>query len=90
VTGVRPPRFTSPMWLARVGAPFLGGWARMTGRRPLYTGDSLRALRSNRRISSDRARSELGYSSRPLRDTVADAFEWFRSAGVLAAPPGRS
>ena len=89
VTGVRSPRFTSPMWLARVGAPFLGGWARVTGRRPLYTADSLRALRSNRRISSDKARGELGYSSRPLRDTIADAFEWFRGAGMLAASPGR-
>jgi dihydroflavonol-4-reductase len=90
VTGMRSPRFTSPMWLARVGAPFLGGWARMTGHRPLYTADSLRALRSNRRISSDKARGELGYSSRPLRDTIADAFEWFRGAGMLAAPPGKS
>jgi len=74
VAGVRPPRFTAPMWLARVGAPFLTGWSRLARTRPLYTADSLRALRSNRKISCERAQRELGYKARPLRETVADSY----------------
>jgi len=87
VTGVRPPRFVAPFWLARLGVPFLTAFARVTGRRPLYTSDSLHALESNRRISCDRAVAELGYTHRPLRETIADAYAWFREAGILVPPP---
>lgn len=86
VTGVRPPRFVAPFWLARLGAPFLTAFARLTGRRPLYTADSLHALESNRRISCERAVAELGYTHRPLRETIADAYAWFREAGMLGSP----
>ncbi|MBI5499901.1 MAG: NAD-dependent epimerase/dehydratase family protein [Deltaproteobacteria bacterium] len=84
VTGVRPPRFTSPLWLAKVGVPFALGWAKLTRTRPLYTFESLHALQySNRRISSERAQTDLGYSARPLEETIADSYAWFREAGML-------
>lgn len=89
VTGVRAPRFVAPFWLARLGVPFMTGFARLTGRRPLYTADSLHALKSNRKISCERAATELGYSHRPLRETVADAYAWFREAAMLAAAAPR-
>ena len=40
ITGVPVPRFVCPMWLARVGAPFITTFDRLAGRRPLYTRDS--------------------------------------------------
>ena len=85
VTGVKPPAFTSPMWLAKVGAPFMGLWAKATGTQPLYTHEALHALVSNRDIRHDKAAAELGYTARPLVDTVRDSVAWFRSAGLL--PP---
>ena len=83
-TGVRPPRFTSPLWLAKVGVPFALGWAKLTRSRPLYTFESLHALQySNQRISCERAQADLGYSARPLEETIADSYTWFREAGML-------
>ena len=84
VTGVRAPRLVSPMWLARVGAPFATAVARVAGKQPLYTSHSLHALRNHQRVSHDKATRELGYTTRPLRDTVVAAYDWFRAAGQLS------
>jgi dihydroflavonol-4-reductase len=85
LTGVRPPRFTSPMWLARVGAPLLEGWARLRRAEPLYTAESLLALRANRNYLRDKAARELGHQPRPLEDSVRDVYRWFAENGRI--PP---
>jgi len=82
-TGIPPPRLTTPMWLARIGAPFVVAAGRITGREPLYTSEALRALRSNRNISTKKARDELGFRARPLEQTVRDTLEWYEEAGRL-------
>ena len=60
VTGVSPPRFVAPMWAARIGAPFVAAWSKMLKTEPLFTSESLRALRGARRISHAKASAELG------------------------------
>lgn len=82
VTGVAVPRIVTPWWLARIGVPFITLWSKLTGTSPLYTADSLRALRNHQNISCDKAQTELGYSHRPLRETLEVACEWYRSAGI--------
>ena len=84
ITGVRPPRLVSPMWLARVGAPFATAAARVVGKQPLYTRHSLHALRNHQLVSHDKATRELGYAPRPLVETLTAAFDWFREAGALS------
>ncbi len=82
VTGVAVPRIVTPWWLARIGVPFITLWSKLTSTSPLYTADSLRALRNHQNISCDKAQTELGYSPRPLRETLEVACEWYRSAGI--------
>jgi dihydroflavonol-4-reductase len=84
VTTKRPPRFTSPMWLARAAAPFATVYAKAAGKRPLFTSASLHALRNHQHVSHAKAARELDYRPRPLRDTLESAYDWFRSAGLLA------
>jgi dihydroflavonol-4-reductase len=86
ITGTPAPRLVFPLWLARVGAPFTVAFARLTGKQPLYTSASIRALCSNRKISHERATRDLGYHPRPLRDTVLDALRWFAENGYLSRP----
>lgn len=83
LTGVRRPRFVSPMWLARGAAPFAAGWARLRKKRALFTPTSLVALRNHQRVSSERARRELGHTARPLDATLRDTFAWFGDHGML-------
>jgi dihydroflavonol-4-reductase len=83
LTGKKAPRMVSPMWLARAAAPFAVGWAKLVQRRPLFTPNSLVALRNHKQISGARARADLGHNPRPLDETVRDAFAWFREKGML-------
>lgn len=76
ITGVRSPRFSSPLWLAQIGAPFAVLAGRMTGTRPLYCGDSLHALRGHQNIDGSKARRELGFSPRSLEETIEDILAW--------------
>lgn len=84
VTGRPVPRRVAPGWLPRLGVPFAAAYAWLTGSRPLYTGESLDALRQgSKRISSEKARQELGYSARPLERTISDAYDWFKQNNYL-------
>jgi dihydroflavonol-4-reductase len=84
VSGAKVPRLVAPMGLARAAAPFAATWARLWGRRPLFTSDSLRVLRNHRHISHACANAELGHNPRPLEETLRDTYQWFRQAGKLA------
>jgi dihydroflavonol-4-reductase len=86
ITGVPANRLVCPLWLAHIGAPFIQAASRLNGRRPLYTGVSLRALKSNRNISHERATRDLGYRPRPFRETLVDTLRWFEGNGQLALP----
>jgi len=86
ISGVPAPSFVCPMWLARIGAPFITTFDRLAGRRPLYTSVSLQALRGHRNISHQKATRELGYHPRPFRETLIDTLRWFEETGRLAHP----
>jgi dihydroflavonol-4-reductase len=58
-------------------------WGRMTGREPVINLAAVRMAGLSRWVSSDRARGELGYRTRPVEETVRDAWEWFRSYGYV-------
>lgn len=84
ITGRKGPRFTTPLWLARAGVPFARLHSRLTGKRPLYTHESLdRLVRSSRRVSHAKAARELGFAPRPLRTTLEDSYAWLDAAGRL-------
>ena len=86
LSGAGMPWFVCPMWLARVGAPFMTAWSRATGQRPLFTSEALRPLRGNRCFSHARATRDLDYHPRPLRETVADTWQWFQKMDLYDAP----
>jgi dihydroflavonol-4-reductase len=86
LTGVKAPGSVCPMWLARVGAPFITAFDLLARRRPLYTSVSLQALRGHRRISHQKATRELDYQPRPFRETLIDTLKWFETAGKLEHP----
>ena len=85
VTGAKTPRTVLPMFLAKIGAPFVTTWARLRKQRPLFTSESLSVLCGNTRMSHDKAARELGFNPRPLRETIEDTFAWFKQAGELSS-----
>ena len=75
---VRLPR--AAIYPVAFGAEFL---ARVTGRAPFATVDGLRMSRYTMHFDDAKARSELGYTSRPYRDGLVEALEWFGQAGYM-------
>jgi dihydroflavonol-4-reductase len=86
INRVSPPRWTVPLAVARVGAPFATLGARLLGRDPLYTTESLRALRAEPRIVRAKAERELGYQVRPLGETIEAVYHWLASDGLIPRP----
>ena len=58
--------------------------ARVTGKDPFLTLDSLRMAAHDMYYSSAKAEAELGYRARPYREALAEAIAWFAQAGMLA------
>lgn len=58
-------------------------WARISGKEPFLTMDSLRMARHHMYYTSAKATRELGYAARPWQDAVGDALGWFRDAGMV-------
>jgi dihydroflavonol-4-reductase len=57
--------------------------AQFTGKEPMLTRDALRMASHPMFFSSDKARSEFGYTARPYRAGLEDALAWFRAEGYL-------
>jgi dihydroflavonol-4-reductase len=84
ISGSKTPQAIAPMFLARIGIPFLGLYAALKNEPPLYTKNSLEILKlSHQNISSKKAEVELGYKTRSLVETLNDTFEWFKRDGQL-------
>ena len=81
--GKRPPRFEVPYPVAFAAAAVGTGMARVTGREPFATLDSVRMSRKKMYFSSAKAMRELGYKPRPAREAIADAVAWFKANGYL-------
>lgn len=83
LVGRRPPTVKLPrraLFPLAYGAEAV---ARVTGREPFITVDGLKMARYRMYFSSDKAKRELGYASRPAADAIADALAWFRANGML-------
>jgi dihydroflavonol-4-reductase len=83
LTGVHAPRVKLPAWFAEATADLGLLYYRMTNTRPLFTRDSIRTLTSNSLVSSAKARRELSYTARPIRESIADSVRWLKENGLL-------
>jgi dihydroflavonol-4-reductase len=84
ISGNPRPKFISPLWLTRLGLPFIRTYASINGTRALYTAESLNALEgANRNVSYEKAAMHLNYHPRSLQETLEDTFQWFHQADML-------
>jgi dihydroflavonol-4-reductase len=84
ISGNPRPKFISPLWLTRLGLPFIRAYASINGTRVLYTAESLNTLEgANRNVSYEKAAIHLNYHPRSLQETLEDTLQWFRQADML-------
>jgi dihydroflavonol-4-reductase len=83
-TGKKITKIVLPFWLARLGVPFIHIWSVITNQQPLYTNESLDIVsEGNKNILNKKAQKELGFSPRPLADTLKDSFNWFKENNYI-------
>lgn len=63
-------------------------WGRLAGGEGEVNSAALETTQQYHWYRSDRAAAELGYSSRPARQSIADAADWFRQHGYWTAADG--
>lgn len=73
------PKIVTPFWLAHLGAPLVSFYTNLTGKRPLYTTESLKILQTHRYVSHEKATNELNYHPTPVKKTIEDTIEWFKN-----------
>jgi len=76
-SGIKAPEFKVPAWLARTVGKLAPVYARINSSKPLFTEYSVDVLRSNSRVTSEKARTELGYLPRSVRESICDSVTWF-------------
>jgi len=72
-----------PMFLAQFASLFTPTVARITKEKPLFTAYSLQVIQSNSLVSSKKAEEELGYKTRPIKESLRDSYLWFHEQNML-------
>lgn len=84
ITGKPRPRFRLPHNLVLPMAYLMEAWTRMSGgSQPLVTVDGVRLAKKMMFFSAEKAKKELGFSTRPVIEALSDAVNWFRQNGYL-------
>lgn len=84
VLGMRHAMFAVPVPLARAAGAALERVAdRVTQREPLLTAGSVAYASQRLHFDNRKAREELGFTVRPLAETLRRAAEWFAAHGYL-------
>ncbi len=68
-----------PLFVANLGLPLIKLYASLAKKRPLYDRPYLDILQDgNKNILSEKAKIELGYSARDLKETLTDLITWLK------------
>ena len=81
VTGLPGPKFKTPYAVALAFGALDTARARMFGGEPLAPLDAVRMAKHYMWFDSGKAARELGYHSRPAKDALREAAEWFTKNG---------
>lgn len=77
--GVKPPRVELPGFVLWAAVTAVEGLSRLRDKPPPVTHDVLELVGRYAWYDTTRARTELGWTSRPLRETLEDTVRWLRA-----------
>lgn len=76
VANIKKIKNVLPMFFAKFTAPLSEAYYAILKQPPLYTKYSLYTLTSNSNFSNKKAKLELGFNNRNLKDTIKDTIKW--------------
>ena len=72
-----------PLWLAKLVAPICELYYNIKKQTPLFTKYSLYTLSSNSNFSKEKAKRELNYKNRDMKDTIKDTIKWLQEKNYI-------
>ena len=81
LAGVRAPRFEPPKALLQLLVGAVEIFSTLTGKAPPLTRDVLQVIGRYAWYDTSRARADLGWEPRPLKQTLEDTIRWLRAEG---------
>ena len=81
--GCKPIKYFLPLRLAEKIAKKMEKKAAKTGEMPMMTTFSVYNLKRNNTFDYSKARKELGYSTRPIEETLRDEAQWLKERGLI-------
>lgn len=84
ISGVRGPRFTAPAFLVHGLVGALGVLSKLRGKPAPVTRDVLQIIGRYAWYDTSAARRDLGWTPRPLRETLSDTIGWLRERAPAA------
>jgi dihydroflavonol-4-reductase len=79
ITGKKAPILKLPIWVGKIVGKMAPIYYRIVGGKPIFSNVSLDTLLSNSLISSAKARTELGFTTRPIKESITDSINWLLS-----------
>ena len=83
VTKVKMPRFKIARWFAYATGFLSEIYYKIVKQKPLFTSYAVYTLGTNCNFSNDKAEKELGYTIRPIDETIKDTVDWFKKIGKI-------
>jgi len=78
ITGIHTPAVILPYKIARALSKVMEQFYRVTHTTPRFTSYALETVNNNSIVSYANAQRELGYTPRPLRETIRDIIDWWK------------
>ncbi|MCL2209284.1 MAG: NAD-dependent epimerase/dehydratase family protein [Treponema sp.] len=83
ITGKRKIRNMLPLWFVKVTAPLSELYYKILRQPPLFTTYSIYTLNTNANFNNEKAVNELGYTARPMKQTLEDTVKWLKENGRM-------
>ena len=78
VQGIKKIKIVLPIGIAKLIAPLFEMYYNLKKQTPLFTRYSLYTLSSNSNFSNEKAKRELEFKNRNMKDTIRDTVEWLK------------
>jgi len=78
ITGKKRIQTILPLWFVKLTAPLSERYYHILKQPPLFTSYSIDTLNTNANFSHEKATRELGYTTRPIKQTLMDTIAWLK------------
>lgn len=78
ITGIKEIKRILPLWFIKLTAPLAETYYKILRQPPLFTTYSIYTLNTNAVFNNEKAKQELGFKTRNIKETLTDTINWLK------------